>query len=135
MRFSDIKLGMTESIEKVFSEEDVESFAKLVNDYNPVHLDQDYASRTVFKSRIVHGILVVGLISAVIGTKLPGEGSIYLGQNLKFVKPVFIGDLIKAFIKVVGLREDKMIVTLETICVNSNNEPVIEGEAIVKLFE
>ena len=127
MRFSDIKLGMTESIEKVFSEEDVESFAKLVNDYNPVHLDQDYASRTVFKSRIVHGILVVGLISAVIGTKLPGEGSIYLGQNLKFVKPVFIGDLIKASIKVVGLREDKMIVTLETICVNSNNETVIEG--------
>ncbi|MHB2153629.1 MaoC family dehydratase [Calditrichota bacterium GD2] len=135
MKFRDLKIGMKESLSKVFHESDVKNFAELVMDKNPVHLSENYAAKTIFKSRIVHGILVSGLISAVIGMKLPGEGSIYLGQDLKFLKPVFIGDEIVAIVEITNLRNDKKIVTLKTICINQKGESVIEGEAIVKLYE
>lgn len=135
MKYNELTVGMKAEIEKVFDLKTVQNFADLVNDHNPIHLDEEYASKSIFKKRIVHGLLVSGLISAVIGTKLPGEGSIYLGQTLNFIKPVYLQDKIKAKVEVLKLRDDKKLVTLKTTCVNQNNEEVITGEAVVKLFQ
>ena len=135
MNYNELTVGMTSEIEKTFDLETVKNFADLVNDHNPVHIDEEYASKSIFKKRIVHGLLVSGLISAVIGTKLPGEGSIYLGQTLNFIKPVYLQDKIKANVEIIKLRDDKKLVTLKTICVNQDNEEVINGEAVVKLFQ
>jgi len=135
MVYNELNVGMTAEIEKAFDAEVVKNFADLVSDHNPVHLNEEYASKSIFRKRIVHGLLVSGLISAVIGTKLPGEGSIYLGQSLNFIKPVYLEDKIKAKVEVIKLRDDKKIVTLKTICINQNNEEVINGEAVVKLFQ
>jgi len=135
MKYNELTVGMSSEIEKVFDLKSVQKFANLVDDHNPIHLDEEYASKSIFKKRIVHGLLVSGLISAVIGTKLPGEGSIYLGQSLSFIKPVYLQDKIKAKVEVIKLRDDKKLVTLKTICVNQDNEEVINGEAVVKLFQ
>lgn len=135
MKYNELTVGMSSEIEKVFDLKSVQNFADLVDDHNPIHLDEEYASKSIFKKRIVHGLLVSGLISAVIGTKLPGEGSIYLGQTLSFIKPVYLQDKIKAKVEVIKLRDDKKLVTLKTICVNQDNEEVINGEAVVKLFQ
>lgn len=118
---------------KAFSEEEVQRFAELSLDNNPLHLDPHYAASTVFGQRVVHGMLVSSLLSALIGTRLPGEGSIYLGQTLKFLAPVFIGEQVTATVQVLSVREDKPIATLRTTCVNSKGDVVIEGEAVVKL--
>jgi 3-hydroxybutyryl-CoA dehydratase len=127
------KIGDTASLSKIITQEDVETYAHISNDSNPIHLDQSFAERSIFGKRIAHGMLVGGLISGVIGTKLPGPGTIYLSQTMKFKKPVFFGDTISALIKVTDIREDKPIITLDTQCINQNNEVVIEGEAIVML--
>lgn len=124
--------GMSASRTKTFTDEDVRTFADLTGDTNPVHLDSTYAATTVFGQRIVHGILTAALISAVLANDLPGPGTIYLGQNLKFKKPVFIGDTITATVKIAQVRAEKSIVTFETTCTNQNGELVIEGEATVK---
>ncbi len=126
-----IKIGDSASITKTFSDADVRSFAEISGDKNPIHLDDEYAEKTQFKRRLVHGLLAAGLISAVIGTELPGEGSIYLNQSLSFRAPVFIGDRITATVTVVKLREDKPIITLETVCKNQDEKVVIEGEAVL----
>jgi acyl dehydratase len=126
-----IKVGDSASITKSFSDTDVRKFAEISGDKNPVHLDDDYAAQTQFKRRLVHGILVTGLISAVLGTELPGEGSIYLNQSIKFRAPVFIGDTVTATVTVIKVREDKPIITLETICKNQDDVVVIEGEAVL----
>ena len=130
-----IQIGDTASIRKAFSKEDVETFARISGDENPVHLDDAFAEGTIFGKRIVHGMLVGGLISAVLGTKLPGPGSIYLNQSLRFQKPVFFGDTITAVVKVIDIREDKPIITLETHCLNQDQEVVIKGEALILLPE
>ena len=126
-----IKIGDSAFISKTFSDEDVRNFARISNDKNPIHLNDEYAAQTRFKKRLVHGILTAGLISAVLGTKLPGEGSIYLSQNINFRAPVFIGDTITAKVTVIKLREDKPIITLETICKNQADVVVLEGEAVL----
>jgi 3-hydroxybutyryl-CoA dehydratase len=126
-----IDIGSTASLSNTVTSQDIEKFAKVVGDNNPVHLDDEYAKTTVFKKRIAHGMLSAGLISAVIGTKLPGPGTIYLSQTLKFTAPVYIGDTITATVTVKTIRPDKGIITLDTICTNQHNKPVIEGEAIV----
>ena len=128
-----IKIGDTASLSKFITQEDVEAFAQISNDLNPVHLDDSFAARSRFGKRIAHGMLVGGLISGVIGTKLPGPGTIYLSQTMRFKKPVFFEDTITAFVKVTNIREDKPIITLDTQCINQNHEVVIEGEAIVML--
>ena len=128
-----IKIGDTASLSKFITQEDVEAFAQISNDLNPVHLDDSFAARSRFGKRIAHGMLVGGLISGVIGTKLPGPGTIYLSQTMRFKKPVFFEDTITAHVKVTNIREDKPIITLDTQCINQNNEVVIEGEAIVML--
>jgi len=130
-----IQIGDTASLSKVFSKEDVEAFSQISGDTNPVHLDDSFAQDTIFGKRIAHGILVGGLISAVLGTKLPGPGSIFLNQTLRFQKPVFFGDTITAVVKVIDIREDKPIITLETHCLNQDQEVVIKGEALILLPE
>ncbi|HIE24444.1 MAG TPA: MaoC family dehydratase [Anaerolineales bacterium] len=126
-----IKIGDSASIRKSFSDADVRKFAKISSDKNPIHLDEAYAEKTPFKRRLVHGMLTAGLISAVLGTELPGEGSIYLSQSLKFCAPVFIGDKITATVTVIKVREDKPIITLETVCKNQDEKVVLEGEAVL----
>ncbi|MCA1558314.1 MAG: MaoC family dehydratase, partial [Acidobacteria bacterium] len=100
-------------------------------DNNPVHLDDEFAKTTRFGRRIAHGMLSAGLISAVLANKLPGTGTVYLSQSLTFVAPVYPGDTITARVTVTRVREDKPIVTLETICTNQRDEPIIRGEAVV----
>jgi len=126
-----INIGDSASITKTFSDEDVRSFAEISGDKNPVHLDDKFAAQTQFKKRLVHGMLTAGLISAVLGTELPGPGSIYLSQSINFRAPVFIGDTITAMVTVVKVREGKPIVTLETICKNQNDVVVLKGEAVL----
>ncbi len=128
-----INIGDEATLSKVFTDADVIQFSKISLDNNPVHLDDEYASKTIFKSRIVQGILVSGLISAVIANKLPGNGSIYLKQESNFKKPVFIGDKVTAKILVTKIHQNKPIYTLSTICTNQKNEIVIDGEAIILL--
>jgi 3-hydroxybutyryl-CoA dehydratase len=114
------------------SEADIAVFADLSGDHNPVHLDAEYAARSPFGQRVAHGSLVASFISAVLGNDLPGPGSIYLGQTLKFLAPVHIGDTITASVEVITVREDKRLVTLRTDCTNQEGKAVITGEAVVK---
>ena len=125
------KVGDSASATRTITQADIENFAELSGDRNAIHLDQEYATQTRFGGRIAHGLLTSSLISAVIGNKLPGLGSIYLGQTLQFVAPVFPGDTIVARATVTSVRKDKPIVKLETICTNQHDKVVITGEAIV----
>jgi 3-hydroxybutyryl-CoA dehydratase len=124
-------VGTVESVTRTITDADVAAFAHLTGDNNPVHLNAEYAATTRFGEPIAHGILTTGLISAVIGTKLPGLGAIYLNQTLKFVAPVFHGDTITASAEVIATRPEKRILTLRTACVNQHGATVIEGEAVV----
>lgn len=127
------QIGQKATIEKAFTDDDVKTFACISLDKNPVHLDEKYAENTIFKGKIVHGFLSGSLISAIIGTILPGEGTIYLNQIMNFRKPVRIGEKIKATVEIVGIREDKGILDLKTYCENEKGELVIDGSAIVKV--
>jgi 3-hydroxybutyryl-CoA dehydratase len=126
-----MKLGDSVTREKIITEEDVLTFAKITGDNNPIHIDEEYAKNSIFKGRIAHGILVSGLISAILANDLPGEGTIYLKQELNFVKPVYIGSKVIGKVTVAELREDKPIAKLITQCL-VDNEIVIDGHAIVK---
>lgn len=126
-----LQAGDTASVTKTITDEDIRAFADLTGDHNPVHLDEEFARTTRFGRRIAHGMLSAGLISAVLANKLPGTGTVYLSQSLSFVAPVFPGDTITARVTVTRVREDKPIVTLETVCTNQRDEPVIRGEAVV----
>lgn len=125
------KPGDTAAVTKTILQTDIEKFAELSGDRNLIHLDENYAKGTRFHSCIAHGMLTSSLISNVIGNELPGLGSIYLSQNLKFVAPVFPGDTITARVTVTSIRPDKPIVTLETVCTNQREEAVVKGEAVV----
>lgn len=123
--------GASASITKKLSAKDVETFADLTGDQNPVHLDETYAQQTRFGKRIAHGMLGASLISTVLGMYLPGPGTIYLSQTLNFVAPVYLDDTLTAEVTVTNVREDKPIVTLETQCLNQDNRLVLKGEAVV----
>lgn len=126
-------IGDSASITKTYTQTDVSSFSEISLDKNPLHLDKDYAKRNIFKKPICHGFLVGSLISAVLGTKLPGEGCIYLDQSMKFLRPVFWNDKITAEVEIVEILKEKNIVILETRCINQNNKIVIEGKATLML--
>lgn len=126
-----LKIGDSASFSKAFTDADVRAFAKISGDHNPVHLDEAYAAKTPFKKRIAHGMLTAGLISAILGTQLPGEGSIYLEQTLNFKAPVYLDETITATVTVVKLHERKPIATLETICKNQDGVVVLDGEATI----
>jgi acyl dehydratase len=128
-----ITIGQTAELTKTFNAADIAAFAQASGDQNPVHLDPEYAATTQFGRPIAHGMLVAGLISAVLGTLLPGPGTIYLGQELKFKAPVYAGDTVTARIEVIRSRPDKPIATLQTRCYNQDGAMVIDGQAVVLL--
>nr|WP_207755110.1 MaoC family dehydratase [Alkaliphilus hydrothermalis] len=127
----EIKLGDKASFQKTITETDVYLYAGITGDLNPAHINESYAKETFFKGRIVHGILTSGLISAVLGTQLPGPGTIYLSQDLKFHAPVRFADTISAEVEVVEIASEKNRVKLSTICKNQNDEVVLSGVATV----
>jgi acyl dehydratase len=129
-----LAVGDAASITRTAGEREVELFAEATGDTNPVHLDEAYAAGTRFGGRIAHGMWSAGLISAVLGTKLPGPGAIYLSQSLKFTAPVRIGDAVTATATVTKARPKRGLYTLETVCRNQAGETVLSGEAVV-LFE
>jgi 3-hydroxybutyryl-CoA dehydratase len=126
-----LEVGDKATFRKTITDGDLSMFAGATGDTNPYHFDDVFATKGRFKKRIAHGMIVTGLISTVLGTRLPGPGTIYLSQNIDFKKPVFIGDTITAVAEVVKIHESKPIVTLRTDCFNQNDEMVIEGEAVV----
>lgn len=127
-------VGDTASLSKTVTDADIVLFAGVSLDTNPVHLDATYAAKTRFGGRIAHGMLSAGLISACIGTRLPGPGSIYLSQSLKFRAPVRIGDTVTATVTVVAVKDGKPLYTLETTCTNQDGEVLLAGEAVI-LYE
>jgi 3-hydroxybutyryl-CoA dehydratase len=126
----DIEIGMSRQLEKVVTDRDIELFAEVSTDRNPVHLDETYALDTIFEGRIAHGMLTAGLISAVIGEQLPGHGSVYLGQTLKFLAPVRPGDIVRASVTVLAIDHSRRRVTLETVA-SVGETTVLKGEALV----
>ena len=132
MRFDELTVGMTDEYSKTVTERDVMMFADITGDFNPVHVDEVAAAKTRFGGRIAHGMLSAGLISAAIANKLPGPGSIYLGQTLKFTLPVRIGDRVTASIAVAEILTRRRV-RLSTICTNQDGQKIIEGEATVML--
>ena len=126
----ELAVGQTASFSKTVTEADIVLFAGISGDTNPVHLDEQYAGQTVFRGRIAHGLLSASLLSAVLGTKLPGPGCIYLNQTLAFKAPVRIGDTVTARVTVREILADKNRVVLETVC-HVGNKLVLEGEATV----
>ncbi len=130
--FEDLSLGMTEAYPKTVKSSDVVGFAEITGDRNPIHLSEHFAARTPFKGRIAHGLYTASLISAVIGTRLPGPGAIYISQTLRFLAPVKIGDTVDAIVEVVELNEERQRARLSCQC-KVGNDVVLEGEAVVKV--
>jgi len=128
--FEDLSLGQSASFAKTITEADILLFAAVSGDTNPVHINAEAAAASVFKERIAHGMLSASLISTVLGTKLPGAGTIYLGQNLKFKAPVRIGQTVTATVVITVLDAAKKRATLSTTC-TVEGKTVIEGEATV----
>ena len=126
----DLSIGQSASYTKTVTDADIVKFAEVSGDNNPVHLDQAFAEQTMFKGRIAHGMLSAGFISTVIGTKLPGNGTIYMSQTLRFKAPVRIGDTVTATCTVSEVKADKRRAVLTTVCKVGGNT-VIEGEALV----
>ena len=130
--FEDLSVGMTETYAKTVKSSDVVGFAEITGDRNPIHLSEHFAAKTLFKGRIAHGLYTASLVSAVIGTRLPGPGAIYLSQTLKFLAPVKIGDTVDVIVEVVDLSEQRQRARLLCTC-KVGNTVVLEGEALVKV--
>lgn len=128
--FDELSVGQSAEMSRVVGSADIEAFAEVSGDNNPVHLDENYARTTTFGERIAHGMLSAAYISAILGTKLPGPGAIYLSQTLRFRRPVKIGDLVVARATVTELDEAKGRATLSTVC-EVNGKTVVDGEAVV----
>jgi len=126
----ELEIGMSRSVGKTIGMAEIEAFASLSTDHNPVHLDESYAQDTIFGGRIAHGMLTAGLISAVIGEQLPGHGSVYLGQSLKFMAPVRPGDHVEATVTVATIDYAKRRVTLDCVA-RVGDTVVLKGEALV----
>ncbi|HEV2130087.1 MAG TPA: MaoC family dehydratase [Longimicrobiaceae bacterium] len=131
MRFEELQVGQAAEFAKTVTEADVVLYAGITGDLNPAHINQVEAERSRFGGRIAHGMLSAGLISAVLGTRLPGPGTIYLEQTLRFTRPVRIGDTVTARVEVIELNERRRRVRLATRCTNQDGDVVLEGEALV----
>ena len=129
---NEIKLGEKSEYCRTVTEADVVLFGGVSGDLNPAHFNENYAKDTFFKGRIAHGMLTAGYISTVLGMQLPGPGTIYLGQELKFTSPVRFGDTITATAEAVDINVEKKIVVFETVCTNQNGDVVLKGKATVK---
>jgi len=130
--FEDLQVGQTASLGKTISEADILMYAAVSTDTNPIHLDAEAAKASIFGERIAHGMLSAGLISAALGTRLPGPGSLYMRQSLRFAAPVKIGDTVTATVTVTALNAEKKRATLSTVC-TVRGEVVIDGEAYVQV--
>lgn len=135
MRFDELTVGLAAEMTKTVTETDVGLFAGITGDFNPAHVDAVWAERSRFGGRIAHGMLAAGLVSAVLGMRLPGPGTIYLGQTLRFTSPVRIGDTVTARVAVKELVAAKRRAILTTTCINQHGETVLDGEATVLLPE
>jgi 3-hydroxybutyryl-CoA dehydratase len=131
LAYEQLAVGDSAAMTKTLAECDVYLFAGITGDMNPAHTNEEYAKGTAFKSRIVHGALLSGLISAVLGNQLPGNGTIYMKQTTKFLAPVYFGDTITAKVQVTELLSEKKRVVLRTWCVNQKGDIVLDGEALV----
>ena len=131
MRVEEIAVGMSAEHAKTITEADVVLFAGITGDFNPVHVNEEAAAKSRFGGRIAHGMLSAGLVSAAIAMKLPGPGSIYLSQSLRFTKPVKIGDTVTARVEVLEVNAARHRVRLATTCRNQRGEQVLEGEALL----
>jgi len=125
----EMKIGDSAQIVKTITEGDIELFARATGDFNPVHLDATYAEKTMFKGRIAHGLLSVGFFSTILGNILPGHGTIYLSQEVKFLAPVRIGDTITAKVDVLELIPERNRAKFRTTCVNQDGKLVVDGIA------
>ncbi len=131
-----LKIGEVAEMSKTVTEKDILDYADMTGDYNPIHIDEEAAKKTIFGGRIAHGVYALGLVSAVLGTKMPGYGTIFLGQNVNYRLPIRIGDTIRAICEVSEIiNEKKGIYRINTVCVNQNEEVVLDGDAVVKYTE
>ena len=135
MQFADLKIGQSAERTKVMTEALVNAYAELTGDFSPVHVDEEAAKKTRFGTRIAHGMLSAGFLSAVIGMDLPGPGTIWVKQELRFKQPVKLGDTITWRVEVRELFPEKKRATLSTLCRNQRGEVVIEGEGTILLLE
>ena len=131
LTYEDIQIGDTAIFSKTISEFDIYQFAGITGDFNPMHINEEFADTTIFQDRIAHGLLTGSFISTVLGMKLPGPNSIYLSQSFKFTAPVKIGDTITATVEVIEKHDDKKIIKLKTQVWNQRKEMVVDGEALV----
>lgn len=129
----DFEIGQTASFSRTITETDFMMYAGLSGDYNPIHVDKEYAKKTFFKERISHGLLTASFLSRLLGMHLPGPGSVYVSQTLHFEKPVYIGDTITAKAEVIDLENSKRLLTLATTCENQHGDIVLQGEGLMKL--
>ena len=129
-----VKVGDRAEFEKKVTQEDIQKFAEVSGDTNPLHRDPEYAQKTRFGQCVAHGMMSAGFISAALGTKLaPHACAVYLSQTLRFLRPVKIGDTIRAVAEVKGIEPEKRTLTLETVCFNQDGDPVVKGEAVILL--
>ena len=135
VKFSELEVGMKGEYSKKITQEDLDKFISICNDVNPIHVDSEFAKNAKFKDKIAHGILVSSLISTVVGTKMPGPGSVWLDQSLKFLLPVHVNDTITAISEILVKINERQQVIVRTTCVNQNNEVVIEGVGLHKILE
>ncbi len=131
--FDELSVGQTAETTHVVGFADVEAFAAVSGDHNPVHMDEDFAKTTVFGGRIAHGMLAAAYISAVLGNQLPGPGAIYLSQSLRFRRPVKIGDSVIARVTIMALDDEKAHATFQTTCL-VNGKSAVEGEALIMVL-
>jgi len=131
----DVKIGDSFAKSRVVTDELIRAFAEVSGDFNPIHLDEDFAAGTRFGKRIAHGMLSGAFISAVLGYEFRERRIVYLSQTMRFISPVFIGDTVTTVATVKSIREDKGIVTLDTVCSNQDGRTVIEGEAVVMILK
>ena len=131
----DLEIGDSFSTSREITDELIRKFADVSGDYNPIHLDEGFAKTTRFGRRIAHGMLSGAFISAVLGTEFKERKIVYLSQTMRFTAPVFLGDTVTARGTITKIREEKGIVTLETVCTNQNDEVVVTGEAMVMLLK
>ena len=131
LSYDEIVVGRFAERKRTITEADIMEYAEVTGNYNPIHVDEEYAKKTIFRKRMAPAFLVSSMISAIVGTQLPGPGAIFLKQSFDFTTPVRIGDVITARVEVIAKEEKRRTVTLKTTCVNQRNTSVIEGEAVV----
>jgi 3-hydroxybutyryl-CoA dehydratase len=133
--YEEIEVGETASITKGISEADIINYAGIIADFNPIHVDPEYAKTTMFGQRIAHGMLTASFISTLVGCCIPGINALYLSQDIKFVKPVFIGDTITATAEVIEKIDAKRRIVMKTIITNQRGEVVVDGKAVAMVMK